>query len=201
MMASTTSLASLRITVRSAVIAIATLVTLAVASPAYAKKVGNATVPDSLNISGAELPLRGAGLRTRAVFKLYAAALYTDESGDGNAVTAADKPMGIHLHILSKLVTKDKLVEALNDGFKASTGGDMSSVQGGVDAMIAAMDKPVKRGVTYTLAYEPGVGTTMTRNGEDPVIIEGLEFKQALFGIWLGDKPVQGKLKNGMLGS
>jgi len=173
--------------------AFAAAVLMAIATPAFAKKVGKATVPDSISVAGADVPIRGAGLRTRAVFKLYAAALYTSVEGDGNAVAAADEPMAMHLHILSKLVTKDKMVAALNDGFKASTGGDTSAIQSDIDAMIAAMTKPLEPGVSYTLSYEPGAGTTMTRNGEDPVVIGGLDFKKALFGIWIGDKPAQGK--------
>jgi hypothetical protein len=31
-------------------------------------------------------------------------------------------------------------------------------------------------------------------------VIDGLDFKRALFGIWLGDKPVQKELKDKMLG-
>jgi len=185
---------------RSLTVALITAVTVMIASPAFAKRVGKATVPDNLTVGSTDLPLRGAGLRTRAVFKLYAAALYTTVEGDGNAVSEADEPMALHLHILSKLVSKKKMVAALNDGFKASTGGDASAIQGEIDQMIAAMDKPLEPGVSYTLAYEPGVGTTMTRNGEDAVVIEGLAFKQALFGIWLGDSPAQGKLKTSMLG-
>ena len=67
--------------------------------------------------------------------------------------------------------------------------------------MIAAFVKPLNPGTSYTLAYEPGVGTTMYRNAEVAVVVEGLEFKKALFGIWLGDKPVQANLKKGMLSS
>lgn len=185
---------------RAALVAVVTAATLVVASPAFAKKIGAATVPDTMSIGSEDVPLLGGGLRTRAVFKLYAAALYSNESGDGKAVADADAPMAIHLHILSKLINKKKMVAALKTGFKNSTGGKTSAIQGGIDQMIEAMNaNPLKRGVAYTLTYEPGVGTTMTRNGADPVLIEGLAFKQALFGIWLGDKPAQASLKTRML--
>jgi len=184
-----------------AIFALVTAVALAVAAPAFAKKVGGATIPDSVGIAGADVPLYGSGLRTRSFFKLYAAGLYTNISGNGTALLQADEPMAIHLLIMSTLISKNKMVSALKAGFDKSTGGDVSAVQGGIDQMIAAMqEKPLKPGVGYTLAYEPGVGTTMTRNGEDAVVIEGLAFKQALFGIWLGDNPVQERLKKGMIG-
>jgi len=186
---------------RTVLVVAATVCTLMVASPASAKKIGSANMPDSVTIGTEQVPLVGGGLRTRAVFKLYAAALYANESGEGKAVADADAPMAIHLHILSKLVNKNKMVAALKSGFKNSTGGDTSGIQDGIDKMIGAMNAgSLERGVAYTLVYEPGVGTIMTRNGLNPVVIEGLEFKQALFGIWIGDKPAQANLKNRMLG-
>jgi len=52
-----------------------------------------------------------------------------------------------------------------------------------------------------TLAYEPGVGTHLMNGDESVSVIPGLEFKQALFGIWLSDKPAQASLKKKMLGN
>jgi hypothetical protein len=36
--------------------------------------------------------------------------------------------------------------------------------------------------------------------GEVKGTIKGLDFKKAVFGIWLGEKPADAKLKKGMLG-
>lgn len=186
---------------RAALVAVATAASVLFTTPALAEKVGGTTVPDSITIGSEEIPFLGGGHRTRAVFKLYAAGFYANESGDGKAVADTDAPMAIHLHILSKLINKKKMVGALKTGFKNSTGGNTAAIQGGIDQMVEAMnDKPLGLGVNYTLSYEPGVGTTMARNGEVGAVIEGLEFKQALFGIWLGDKPAQANLKNRMLG-
>lgn len=186
---------------RIALIAMVAVTTMLVASPATAKKIGAATVPDSMTIGTLDIPFLGGGQRTRAVFKLYAAALYSNETGEGKSVADADEPMAIHLHILSKLINRKKMVSALKTGFNNATGGNTASIQSGIDQMLDAMNaNPLGRGMKYTLIYEPGVGTTMQRNGEDVVLIEGLEFKQALFGIWLGDKPAQTALKARMLG-
>lgn len=186
---------------RAALLAVITSASVLLTTPALAEKIGGTTVPDSITIGTEEVPFQGGGHRTRAVFKLYAAGFYANESGEGKAVADADAPMAIHLHILSKLIDKKKMTGAIRTGFKTSTGGDTAPIQGGIDQMMEAMnEKPLKLGVKYTLSYEPGVGTTMARNGEAGTVIEGLEFKQALFGIWLGDKPAQANLKNRMLG-
>jgi len=156
--ASTTARGTLRTV---AIAAVAALSLVLVATPASAKKVGKATVPDTMTVGETELALRGAGLRTRAMFKLYAASFYTNVEGDANAVLEADEPMAIHLYILSKLASRKKMVEALTKGFKASTGGNTAPIQAQIDSMMANMDQPIKPGVEYTLEYEPGVGTTM----------------------------------------
>jgi hypothetical protein len=44
------------------------------------------------------------------------------------------------------------------------------------------------------------VGTKIYKNSELKGTIPGLEFKKALFAIWLGSNPAQESLKNDMLG-
>ena len=46
----------------------------------------------------------------------------------------------------------------------------------------------------------PGKGVEIFKNGVQMGTIEGLAFKKALYGIWLGDKPAQADLKAQMLG-
>ena len=44
------------------------------------------------------------------------------------------------------------------------------------------------------------MGVIVNKNGKLLTTIRGLEFKKALFGIWLGEKPADKNLKKGMLG-
>jgi len=46
----------------------------------------------------------------------------------------------------------------------------------------------------------PGKGVEIYKNGQMISTIQGLEFKKALFGIWLCNKPAQESLKEAMLG-
>ncbi|HEX4938642.1 MAG TPA: chalcone isomerase family protein, partial [Candidatus Kapabacteria bacterium] len=47
----------------------------------------------------------------------------------------------------------------------------------------------------------PNEGVKIFKNNELKNTVAGQEFKQALFGIWLSDKPAQKSLKDEMLGS
>ena len=51
---------------------------------------------------------------------------------------------------------------------------------------------------TYT--YVPGTGTIVTRDGKDVATIEGKEFAEVLFSLWLGPKPPSEDLQKGLLG-
>ena len=52
----------------------------------------------------------------------------------------------------------------------------------------------------YDFVYVPGKGVEIYKNGQMASTIQGLEFKKALFGIWLCNKPAQESLKEEMLG-
>lgn len=174
---------------------------LAISAPVSAAKFAGVTVPDSADVDGTTLPLRGAGIRKRLFLKLYVAALYSTVEGDGAAVASADEAMMIRLAIRSDLVTRSKMVDALKDGFEKSTGGDTAPVQEGIDTMLAAMPDDIDPGDVYDLIYVPGAGTTLIGNGETLADVDGLAFKEALFGIWLSNDPVQPDMREAMLGN
>jgi len=86
------------------------------------------------------------------------------------------------------------------DGFKASTDGDLSAIQSDVDQFMAVFQEEITEGDVFDLVYLPGEGVRVLKNGEQKDTVGGLEFKKALFGIWLSDKPAQEDLKEKMLG-
>jgi len=174
---------------------------MATSLPSYAKKVAGVDIEDTQSVGGVELVLNGAGLRKKLFIKLYVGGLYLDTvNNDAAAIVDADAPMMITLDLLSDLVTRKKMLKALNDGFKNSTGGNTEPLQAEIDQMKEAMQGKISSGDNITYAYEPGVGTHIVHNDKESAVIEGLEFKKALFGIWLSDKPAQDSLKKAMLG-
>ncbi|MFT4728814.1 MAG: hypothetical protein ACI9UN_003327 [Granulosicoccus sp.] len=168
---------------------------------AYATKVAGVTLDDTMMVGEQSLALNGAGIRKKLFIKLYVGSLYTAEASSNAAdIVAADAPMAIRLNLVSNLLTRKKMVGALTDGFKNSTGGNVAPIQAGIDQLVAVLPEKLESGSAMTLAYEPGVGTHLMDGDKSISVIEGLEFKQALFGIWLSDKPAQKSLKKAMLG-
>lgn len=161
---------------------------------------GGVTLPDTMQAEQ-ELTLNGAGIRTKLVFELYVAGLYlTNQSDDAAAIIAADEAMGITLHIISSKITSKKMIKATRKGFQHAMGGDTTAIEGEIEQFLAAFSDEINKGDVFEFIYEPSTGTAVHKNGLAKGIIESVAFKQALFGIWLSDKPAQASLKTQLLG-
>lgn len=165
-------------------------------------EIGGVSLPDTLSAGDQNLMLNGAGLRKKLFVKVYAGGLYLKaRSSRAEAIIAADEPMGVRMHFIYGEVSAEKLIEAWNEGFEAATGGHSQSIAKEIRAFNALFDGSAFKGDVYDLIYVPGEGTHVFMKGKERATIEGLAFKQALFGIWLGADPVDSGLKEGMLGS
>jgi len=170
-------------------------------APALALTVEGVDVPETYKTDSTELALNGAGTRSKFFMDLYIGSLYVPQAQqDGNAVIEADEPQAITLHIISGMITSDRMTEATLEGFEASTGGDMAPVQAEIDQFMSVFKEEIKEGDVFDLVYVPGEGVKVLKNGEQKDTVGGLEFKKALFGIWLSDEPAQKSLKKKMLG-
>ncbi|MCF8259124.1 MAG: chalcone isomerase family protein [Flavobacteriales bacterium] len=184
-----------------------TILTIALAAmmtPVFSQvTLNDVTVPASVKAGDHSLKLNGAGIRKKAFFKLYVAGLYTPKkSADANALINADEPIGIRLQITSGMVSSDNMSEAIAEGFKKSTGGKTAPLQSKIDQFVANFKKEaIVEGNIFELFYVPGKGVQTLKNGKLLTTIDGLDFKKALFGIWLSNDPVDADLKKGLLGS
>ncbi|WP_299769690.1 chalcone isomerase family protein [uncultured Dokdonia sp.] len=165
-------------------------------------QVGDATLPNQMTLEGTNLVLNGAGMREKVVFDLYAGGLYLQsKSSDAQRIINADETMAIKLDIVSKLVSSKKMKSAVDDGFEASTNDNIAPLADKIEKFKSFFsDKIVKTNV-FDITYIKGQGTVVYKNGTKIGVIEGLDFKKALFGIWLGEDPADEDLKEGMLGS
>lgn len=160
------------------------------------------TLPAKLIHETTSLTLNGGGIRTKVFFKLYTAGLYVEaKSKNANEIIAADKPTAIRLTITSGMVDSQTMSEAIQEGFKKSTKGNTAPLKSQIENFVATLKKEeLKEGDTFEFWYLPGAGVKMMKNGKLQITIAGLEFKKALFGIWLSDDPVDSNLKKGLLG-
>lgn len=165
-------------------------------------EVGSVMLPNQMTAGGTDLVLNGAGIRKKAlVLKLYSGGLYlAQKSDDASAIINADEAMAMKLVITSGFVSSEAMSEAVEDGFDASMDGDTSSLSSEIAKFITFFSDEIVEDDTFDITYQPARGVVAYKNGVEKGVVEGMSFKKALFGIWLGNDPVDKKLKKAMLG-
>jgi hypothetical protein len=168
----------------------------------FAVSAAYADLPGTIKAGDSDLVLNGSGVRTKMFLDLYVAGLYVPQkTNDVVSLLQSEDKLGIKLQIISKLITSEKMSEATREGFEKSTHGNTAPIQPQIDEMINVFSSEIKIDDVYDMVYEPGVGTSIFKNGTLAKTIPGEDFKKALFGIWIGDNPVQEKLKDKLAGS
>lgn len=158
------------------------------------------SLPAEIKAGETRLVLNGSGARTKAFMELYNAGLYlTKASNNPKAIVTADEPMAIRIKITSGWVSQGNLLESLEDGFTNSTGGNSREIRTEIDQFRACFQDDISKGDVFDLLYLPAKGVVVSKNGKYKGMITGLKFKQALFGIWLSDKPADTALRQAMI--
>jgi hypothetical protein len=166
-----------------------------------ATEIAGITMPDTLQADGHGLILNGAGVRTKFLMDLYAAGLYLkSRQHDAATIIARDEPMALRLHIISGLITSEKMETATREGFASAAAGGLAPLAERIERFIAVFREAINKEDIYDFVYVPGAGTAISKNGRLQTTIPGADFKQGLFGIWLCAKPAQESLKAQMLG-
>ncbi len=164
--------------------------------------INGVTLPATLKAGDQTISLNGGGIRKKLFFKLYVGGLYlANKSGDAKAIINADEAMAVKLQITSGMISSENMSEAINEGFEKSTGGNVAPLKDKISKFVDTFKKSeIVEGNVFDIVYVPGKGVEAYKNGTLQSTIEGLEFKKALFGIWLCDEPADDDLKEKMLG-
>lgn len=179
------------------------VLSLSLVTGAEAAKVSGVEIPDMLKADSTELKLNGAGVRDKWFMDIYVGGLYLPKaSQDANSIISAEEPQAIRLHMVSGLIDSEKMTNATIEGFESSTGGNMAPIQEQIDAFLNVFKEEINEGDVYNIVYVPAKGVEVYKNGTLKDTIDGgMQFKKALFGIWLSDEPAHDGLKASMLGA
>ncbi len=166
-------------------------------------KVNGIIIPNIVKVNDKYLKLNGAGVREKMFLDLYIGALYVEKrSSNAGEIISADNLMSIKMRVISSMVNRENMEEAIREGFKKSTKGNTKSIESKIDDLInKGFAGAIEKGDVFDLEYIPGKGTYLKKNSKTLVVIPGLEFKKALFGIWLCNEPADANLKKKMLGT
>jgi hypothetical protein len=167
-------------------------------------EIGGVTFDDKITLRGSELILNGAGVRYKAIFKVYVAALYLDQRVDTpEQVFASKGPKRVAFTMLRD-IDANELGRAFFRGFEDNTPRNQTLRMAGHIyrlGQIFAEQKKLLAGEAFSIDWLPGVGMVITVKGKvqgEP--FKDLEFFNALMRIWLGTQPADWKLKESLLG-
>lgn len=161
-------------------------------------------VDDPITLNGAKLPLNGVGIRYKAVFKIYVAAMYVGvKASTPEEVYAATGPKRLSITLLRDIDSGEigKTFAKAIEG--PALKGEMSRFIPSlvkIEQNFAAHEK-LLTGETFTIDWVPGIGTVLTVKGmpQGQPFAE-IELFNTLIGIWLGPYAADWKLKDALLG-
>jgi len=160
---------------------------------------------DTVNdVGGQKVQLNGAGIRYKAIFKIYTAGLYTTARlNTPEAILASTGPKRLHIvalrdlpgNDLGKLFTKGIEENSTREEFARSINGVLK-----ISELFAAK-KELMKGEDFAVDWIPGTGAVVTVNGKvQGAPITEPEFYNSLLRIWLGKAPADYQLKDALLG-
>ncbi len=163
-------------------------------------QVGSLYFNDSDTFEGSELMLNGAGARE----KLYAMALYLDFEvdgvEDGIKVAEKDDTMAVVLKLTSSFSRKE-FKEIIRNGLERATDGNSYLLENQIRDFLNLLPSEINKFDIFKILHTKGGELTLYKNKEKLGTIKSLEFKKALFKIWLGENPVNVELKTNLLAS
>ncbi|OGS12178.1 MAG: hypothetical protein A2234_11065 [Elusimicrobia bacterium RIFOXYA2_FULL_58_8] len=156
-------------------------------------------MPEQLSVQGVDLKLNGMGVRTKVVFKVYVAGLYLEKkSAAGLEIAAVEQVKRMELAFLRSVDGAD-VAGAISGGFEKNAGPAYKGLEERIKKF-ATLIPDVKKGDKLVFTYRPGAGLEVQANGKLTGEIEGKDFSDTLFKVWLGDAPADKALKAGLLG-
>ena len=173
-------------------------------STAATVELAGVKLEDRTTVAGSPLVLNGAGIRYKAVFKVYTAGLYLSTKADTpEEVLSATGPKRLAITMLRDIDSAElgKLFSrGMEDNMDSAA---FSKLIPGVIRMsqVFSNHKMLKEGDAFMIDWVPGTGAVLTIKGK----VEGQPFKEseffdALMRIWLGKKPADFRLKEALLG-
>ena len=183
----------------------ALLLTLALTTPALAQEVAEPKSGVKFAAKSGDMSLLGVGLRTKTMLKVkvYAVGLYVADSALAGPLVAFkgktdSAPFYKELawgdfgkQIVMKF-TREVSTDQIRGAFRESLQGTSK-----LDQFLGYFGD-TKEGQEYVLAWKPGGILATKVAGVDKPEINDKAFAAAVFGIWLGEKPIQGDVKKGL---
>lgn len=166
--------------------------------PAVAVEVKGIQLPSQLEVQGQTLHYNGHGIRKKLFFDIYIGTLYTAAPVRSFPEALANPGAKlIRMDFLYKKVEKEKIIEAFREGLANQS----ATLAAGEEAraFLTWLSRDFMRGDQVALELGGDGTVTARHNGDTLGTLRSPAFADAVLGIYLGDKPADVRLRDGML--
>ena len=177
---------------------------LLLAVPALAQEIAEPKTGVKFTAKDQDASLLGVGLRTKTMLKVkvYAAGLYVADSALGDPLKGKASSPDLYRDLVAgnfpkKVVMKfvrDVSTSQIRDAFRESLGNAGPKAEEWINYFAE-----IRSGQEIVISWVPGAGLQTKVAGADKPVINDKAFAASVFGIWLGDKPVQDDLKKALV--
>mgnify|MGYP006288554709 FL=1 len=169
------------------------------AAPAGAAEIEGVTFEDEISVDGTVLKLQGTALlKHLVVIKAYLGALYLPKDISAEKVLT-DVPRALVLHYFHEIPAADFAKATTKMIEKNVDKAEFEKLKPRIE-QLNALYETVSPGDEYQAAYIPGVGTSLTLNGDELGVVPGARFARAYFAIWLGENPISKSFRDRLMG-
>ena len=154
---------------------------------------------NSIEVNKNRLHLKGAAMLRVLIFvQAYAGAFYLPREADGSM---ALDDIGKYLELEYRVaISAEDFADATRQKIKESLPpADFSRLLPKIESL-NRLYRSVQPGDRYALAYIPGEGTQLIYNSTPLGSVSGADFANALFGIWIGENPIDKGFRDKLLG-
>ena len=145
------------------------------------------------------LSLRGVGVKTIFMLRVFIAGLYLKPDCEVAQALSGDQPKYLSVKFYVKIPSHEFAKYTANNMRPNLTAAEFEQVKPLFKRM-GELFPDISKGDELVLDYEPGVGTAFVHNGKERGVIEGALFAKAIFGTWIGPKPIDHIIKAQVLG-
>jgi hypothetical protein len=178
---------------------VALVLTLLFAGRSTAVEVAGVHLDQAVTVNGQQLKLNGYGIRKKFFMKVYIGSLYTAKQFSTAAAALGDGgDKLIRMNFMHSRVGKEKIIEAFNEGFANNSPDLVGSPE--VKKFLSLFTADFNRGDVVDLVLSADGTVSASHNGKTLGALPSAKLARGVLAIYLGDKPADDSLKNGMLG-
>lgn len=168
---------------------------------AHALDVSGVHFDDRVTLEGTPLVLNGAGIRHATIFgiEVYAAGLYVpSRTNDASDVLGATHTRELVV-VMKRDVGQDQIGPAFREAIERAAGTHVAALRSEI-AAFAAWLPAMREHDRLTVSFTPSSGLVIHATSAPSTFHGGAALADAVFGMWIGQHPVEDSLRDALLG-